>query len=130
MMQNTRQQIEIDFSTRKAPFLTDEERRVWSAVSNRTGKENAILGNHLAYLARIEYDTLRAIISHLVNHHGYLIASCSKGYYIPANPEEIAAATRSLRHRGISILLRAARLQQSSIEEVFGQARLELEKAG
>lgn len=124
----TARQVEIDFSTRKAPFLTDEEQRVWSAVANRTGRESAILGNHLAELARIEYNTLRAIISHLVNHHGYLIASCSKGYYIPVNPDEIASATRSLRHRGMAILQRAARLQKSSIEEVFGQAKIEFPK--
>lgn len=128
MMQDTKQ-INIDFSTRKAPILTDEEQRVWFAVSDRIGKDNAILGDRLAELARTDYDTVRAIISHLVNHHGYLIASHSRGYYVPITPEEIASATRSLRHRGIMILMRAAKLQKSSIEDVFGQAKLELEKA-
>lgn len=119
------EQIQIDFSDRRAPLLTDEERRVWWAISSHTGKSEAILGQRVAELARVDYDTVRAIISHLVNHHGYLIASCGKGYYVPVSAEEIAEATRSLRHRAIMILYRAARLQQSSVEEVFGQAVFE-----
>jgi hypothetical protein len=121
------EQTSIDFTDRKAPMLTDDERRVWWAISDHAGKEEAILGARVADLAQVDYDTVRAIISHLVNFHGYLIASCSRGYYVPVTPEEIAAATRSLRHRGIMILRRAARLQNSSLEEVFHQGRLELE---
>src|SRR3990172_5876064 len=90
------EQIDIDFAERKAPMLTAEERRVWWAISDHAGKEDAILGARVAALALVDYDTVRAIISHLVNFHGCLIASCSRGYYVPLTPEEIAAATRSL----------------------------------
>ena len=121
-------QINIDFTDRKAPILTQEEHIVWSAIRDRLGRDRALLGPVIAECAGIDYVTVRAIISHLVNFHGYLIASCSRGYYVPVTPEEIQAATKSLRHRGIMILLRAARLQKNSIEDVFGQAKLELEK--
>jgi hypothetical protein len=122
------QQINIDFNVRQAPILTEEERAVWELIEPRRGKGIALLGPYIAVRTGLDYTTVRAIISHLVNHHGYLIASCSRGYYVPVTPEEVAAATRSLRHRGIMILMRAARLQKSSLEDVFGQARLELEK--
>jgi hypothetical protein len=124
------EQTKIDFTDRKAPILTDEERRVWLHLEFRRGKKEAILGPVLSRITEIDYDTVRAIISHLVNFHGYLIASCSRGYYVPVTPEEIAAATRSLRHRGIMILRRAARLQNSSLEDVFGQGVLEYRKEG
>ena len=108
------------------PLLTDEEQRVWQSVSERAGRPQAILGPRIAELARVDYDTARQIIAHLVNDHGMLIASCSRGYYIPETPEEILDATKSLRHRAIMILLRASKLQKTSLEAVFHQGRLEL----
>lgn len=117
-------QIRLDFN---GPLLTDEEQRVWQSVKERAGRDQAILGPRIAELARMDYDTVRAVIAHLVNDHGMLIASCSRGYYVPETPEEIVAATRSLRHRAIMILLRASRLQKTSLEAVFNQGRLELE---
>ncbi|MCK9420241.1 MAG: hypothetical protein M0R70_12765 [Nitrospirae bacterium] len=129
LMMAEQTQIQIDFTDRKAPILTQEEHIVWSAIRDRLGRDRALLGTVIAECAGIDYVTVRAIISHLVNFHGCLIASCSRGYYVPVTPDEVQTSTRSLRHRGIMILLRAARLQKSSIEDVFGQAKLELEKA-
>jgi hypothetical protein len=116
------EQIEINFE------LTKEEQMVWEIVSQHKGKENAILGSVIAQIIGIEYDRVREIISHLIRKHDCLIASYSRGYYIPVTAEEIAEATKSLRHRGISILLRAAKLQKISLEEVFHQGRLEFEE--
>jgi hypothetical protein len=124
------EQLPIDFTDRKAPILTDEERRIWNIITERRGLAAAILGPAIAEVTGIDYVTMRAIISHLVNFHGYLIASCSHGYYVPVTPEEIITATKSLRIRGIKILRRAARLQNSSMEDVFGQATLDLLEAG
>jgi hypothetical protein len=116
------EQIEIDFE------LTKEERMVWEIIQNHKGKENAVLGYLISSMTGIKYDEVRQIISHLVNEHHCLIASCSRGYYIPVTPEEIEHATKSLRHRGIMILMRAARLQKTSLEAVFNQGRLEFEQ--
>ncbi|MEW6115364.1 MAG: hypothetical protein AB1553_00485 [Nitrospirota bacterium] len=91
----------------------------------REGKRNAILGAEIVKLTGIGYDRVRQVISHLVNDHYYLIASYSRGYYIPTSAEEVLETTRSLRHRGISILVRAARLQKTSVEEIFKQSRME-----
>lgn len=122
------EQLPIDFSSRKAPLLTDEERRVWRIIETRRGKEAALLGPVIADLAGSDYDTVRAIISHLVTAHGCLIASCPRGFFVPVTPQEIEAATRSLRHRAIRILMRASRLQKSSLEDIFKQTVLELQE--
>ena len=72
---------------------------------------------------------VRAIVSDLINVHGLLVASATSrpaGYYRPVTDDEILTATRSMRRRGLAILVRAARLQRSGVEEVFRLARLEM----
>jgi hypothetical protein len=123
------EQVQIDFTGRRSPGLTEEEMRVWNVLEGFRGKASAILGPVIAARTGIDYDTIRAIISRLVNNHAYLIASCSRGYFIPVTPEEIFLATKSLRHRGIAILMRAARIQKASLEAVFGQAKMEYDVA-
>lgn len=128
---NAENQIRLDFNGPPCgelgrTSLTDEERRVWRSVSDRAGRGAAILGPRIAEQTALDYVTVRSVIAHLVNDHGMLIASCSRGYYVPETPEEILSATKSLRHRAIMILLRASRLQKTSLESVFHQGRLEL----
>ncbi len=118
-------QLQIGFDSDGEALLSGEESRVLAAVSGRRGRERAVTGEVLAALTGIEYKRLREVISHLINHHGCLIASCTRGYFIPVTPEEISEATRSLRHRGIMILVRASKLQKASLEEIFHQARME-----
>lgn len=92
------------------------------------GKDKATLGANIASLTGISYCDVRQTISHLVNEHHCLIASYSRGYYIPVTAAEVDAATRSLRHRGISILVRASRLQKISLEDIYQQAKLEFKE--
>ena len=98
---------------------------MWEILRSHKGKDAAILGHTIAAMTGIKYDEVRAVIAHLVNEHQCLIASCGRGYYVPVTEEEIASATRSLRHRGIMILMRASRLQKSSLEDIFMQAKME-----
>lgn len=113
------EQLGIDYE------LTNEERMIIDILKDCRGKDNAMIGEALSIRTGIKYDEVRAIISHLVNDHHILIASCSRGYFIPVNAAEVDAATKSLRHRGIMILMRASRLQKTSLEEIFHQARME-----
>ena len=72
-------------------------------------------------------DTVRSLIM----ARGLLVASAvddPPGFFIAETREEIIAATKSLRHRGIMILARVARLQKSSLELVFNLGRLEFEE--
>ncbi len=121
-------QTQMNFDRVDEINLTSDEARVWEILRHRRGKDACLLGPTIAERTGIQYTEVRSIISHLVNDHGKLIASCGRGYYIPQTPEEISQATRSLRHRGIMILLRASRLQKLSIDEVYGQGKLELKK--
>ena len=110
-------QIGFDFTT--------EESLVLAAISSHRGRDKAVVGEILAALTGIDYKRVREVIAHLINHHGCLIASCPRGYFIPVTPAEISEATRSLRHRGIMILVRASKLQKASLEDIFNQARIE-----
>jgi hypothetical protein len=105
--------------------MTQEEKAVWNCVRVYMGKRHEIPGAAIAEITGIEYDRVRAVIAHLVNYHHKLIGSNGKGYYVPVTADEVAEVTKSLRHRGIMILVRAAKLQKTSLVEIFNQARLE-----
>jgi hypothetical protein len=111
------------------PDLTGEQQAVWECVWDRRGRGFEILGPAIAEMTGIEYTRVRAIIAHLINHHHKLIGSNAHGYYVPVTPDEIAEVTKSLRHRGIMILVRAARLQKTSLTEIFNQSYMEFKDA-
>ena len=107
--------------------LSHEEAKVWDVIKIRLGEDKAIIGTDISRWTGIEYDAVREIISSLVRKHGYMIASSSRGYYVPLTPDEVRKATRSLRHRGIMILVRAARLEKTSLLTLLQQTVIEFE---
>lgn len=128
-------QIKIDFTQPPRPAatppyqggeLTNEEMHILRMLQR--GKENAIKEKTLAAATGLQGVEVRATIRHLIMDHGVLIASCTHGFFIAETEEEIKAATRSLRHRGIMILIRAAKLQKISLEEIFHQAKIEFKE--
>jgi hypothetical protein len=117
-------QAAFDFDLR----LTDEERAVYSLLE--TGRANALSARDIADRTGMSDVRIRQTVRSLVMEHNFLVASVVNpppGFFLPETADEIINATRSLRHRGIMILVRAARLQKSSLELVFNQGRLELE---
>ena len=109
----------------KAGAFDPEEQRIVSLLQE--GKENARGVHWLASMVGVSDVKLREIVRHLIDEHGYCIGSRTgepAGYYIIKEPEEIDEVYRSLRHRGISILVRASKLKRISLEEVFGQGEL------
>jgi hypothetical protein len=130
-------QIKIDFSVIPATSgitqkdsgqagMTNEEMHILRLLQR--GKENAIKEKTLAAATGLQGVEARATIRHLIMEHGVLIASCGAGFFIAETEEEIKAATRSLRHRGIMILMRAAKLQKISLEDIFHQSRIEFKE--
>jgi len=116
-------QVAFDFE------LTNEERHVLNLL--KKGRANAVSVRDLAVRTELGGVAVRQIVRRLIMERGVLIASSvgdPPGYFIAETADEILSATKSLRHRGIMILMRAARLQKSSVELVFNQARLELEE--
>lgn len=120
------EQMELSFDS--IP-MTADERAVWAAIASHRGRGKEILGTRLADQLNMEYTRVRQIISHLVRTHHKLIGSNANGYYVATTPEEIAEITRSLRRRGIMILVRAASIQKGAVTEVFRQGLIEFEQA-
>lgn len=110
--------------------LADEEFRVWQVVRRQRSPENAIKVADLAWRTGLKDQQVREIVSNLVVKHGKLIGSRTgnpPGFYIITNPEELREHVRSLRHRGIACLVRAAALSRQSIEDIFSQGRLDFD---
>lgn len=108
--------------------LTDEERAVYGLL--RHGRARATSAREIAERTGMGDVQVRQTVRSLIMDRGILVASATDdppGFFIAVTPDEIINATRGLRHRGIMILVRAARLQKSSLELVFNQGRLELE---
>lgn len=110
--------------------LSDEEYKVWEIIERHQGRENAIKVDSLAWQTRIEGVRVREIVSHLVKEHGRLIGSSTgnpPGFYVITDRAELERQIRSLRHRGIMCLVRAAALSKTSLEEIFKQGRLDID---
>ncbi|HBE44256.1 MAG TPA: hypothetical protein DDW17_02075 [Deltaproteobacteria bacterium] len=119
-------QMELNFS----PQLNYEERRIYQLL--KYGRSNAISVRQIAESTGYDDVQIRNTIRHLILDHNILIGSAVSnppGFYIPETKEEVEQATKSLRHRGISILVRAAKLQKLTLEEIFNQGRLEFKES-
>lgn len=111
--------------------LTAEEAAVYCLLPY--GRARALSARNLSERTGLSDVQVRQTIRSLIIERGILVASAvddPPGFFIAETPDEIITATRSLRHRGIMILVRAARLQKASLEMVFNQGRLELEQKG
>lgn len=110
--------------------LSDEEYKIWSEIQQHEGRANAIKVDVLAIRTGIEGVRIREIVSHLVKEHGKLIGSSTgnpPGFYVITDRAELEKQIKSLRHRGIMCLVRAAALSKTSIEEIFRQGRLDID---
>lgn len=110
--------------------LDDEEAQVWRIIRDHKGKESAIKADTLAWQTRLDGVRVREIVSHLIRDHGKLIGSSTAnppGFYVITDAEELRRHVKSLRHRGIMCLVRAAALSKTSIEEIFRQGRLDVD---
>lgn len=111
--------------------LSDEEFKVWSVVQDHRGRENAVKADALAWQTGFDGVRVREIVSHLIREHGKLIGSSTgnpPGFYIITDRSELEKQIKSLRHRGIMCLVRAAALSKTSIEDIFKQGRLEIDE--
>ncbi len=108
--------------------MTIEERGILAAIDK--GRMRARSAGDLARLTNVPERRLRQVIRHLIDYHHCVIGSATDeppGFYVITDPGELADVLGTLRHRGISILVRAARISGNSLDEIFKQGRLELE---
>jgi hypothetical protein len=120
-------QIAIDFA---APRMTPEEREVWNVLSMCRGRALAILGPEIEALTGISYKRVQKVINDLRCHHAKLIGSGTCGYYIPQTPTEMDAVIHYIEGRAIMALYTLSKIKKTSIEDVFGQARMKYGKVG
>ncbi|HEY0155477.1 MAG TPA: hypothetical protein VGB92_26005 [Longimicrobium sp.] len=96
--------------------LSDEERAVARAL--RPGRENARKISDIAAAAGLGSRKAQAIVQRLLLDHGWPIGTSMHepfGNYLIDSPTELQATTELLRARGISNLVRAARLARIPI---------------
>lgn len=108
--------------------LSKEEQTVITEIPE--GRLSAVSSRVIALRLGIAERRARQIIRHLIDHHHCCIGSATDnpvGFYFITDPGELADVIGALRHRGISILVRASKLSGNSLEEIFRQGRLELE---
>jgi hypothetical protein len=108
--------------------LTLEEIRAKEILEHHRGRANALQVRHFAQLVGVDERRAQILVKHLVEDHGVLIGSAVTrpfGYYIPETPEEVRAVTAQLYHRIASLAVRIARIKRISVEEVYGQMRLD-----
>lgn len=106
--------------------LTIEQSRL--AVLLRKGRRNARTVKDLSRSTGINERRVRQLVRHLIDDHGYCIGSATAhpaGYYLIDDKDELERFVRVMRHRGISILVRAAHVTGNSPVEVFNQGMLE-----
>lgn len=123
---------QLDIFRQDVIGLTEEEAAVWQIVKEHKGKALAIKADTLAFRCRMEEVRVREIISRLVVKHGKLIGSNTgspPGFYLITDEKELEKNVRSLRHRGIMCLVRAAALEKIAVEDMFNQARMEFRDA-
>jgi hypothetical protein len=105
--------------------LSRDEQAVLDLIER--GRDKARSVRFIASMTGLNERKVRAVVRLLIDGHGACIGSSvgrPPGYYIITDPDEIERHYKELRHRGISILARAAKLKKISINKVFGQGEL------
>jgi RIO-like serine/threonine protein kinase len=128
---------QLDIFTAPAPLavihgdsLTREEAAVLRLLEGHKGHANAVTGEMLAGELNMGYNAVRDVIRHLRKHHRLLIGATNtkpQGYFMAVTPEDMDLALRNMIRRAMSMLVMAAQLKKVSPEEIFGQAKMELE---
>lgn len=99
-------------------------------LAEHKGIQTAVPMEDLARTAGLSTRELQVQIKHLIEHHGQLIGSSTgkpNGYYL-ATAADLHKAKRQLWNRAMSNLVRISKLDQISIEAIFGQVPMQFEE--
>ncbi|MBU2051365.1 MAG: hypothetical protein KKH61_20650 [Gammaproteobacteria bacterium] len=106
------------------PEMSPEERKVWSALQNHRGRQDAITGDDLALATGLTWRKGRDIMKTLVEVYRKRIGGVPgspPGYFLIESPEELEDVCRRYRGQALSLLRREAILRRMSLEELCGQ---------
>lgn len=107
------------------------ESLVMALLRGHKGMAEAIPMSRVGEMLDLSTRDVQDSIKHLIEAHGEPIGSatgCPHGYYLIATAEEQARAEQQLKNRAMSCLIRLARLRKTSLENIFGQIKLELQE--
>ena len=122
--------MEPDLFNQDMIGLSGDERVVWGVVRERQGRKRAIAISTIAHCANMTKKRVQAVISDLVKDHGKMIGSAYShptGVFVITDQEELEKECRQLRSRAMKCLVRASKLKQQAVEEVFKQSVFEFE---
>lgn len=123
------EQLPLPYLCRGGGWLYEDH--ITGILAQHQGRDQAISMAALAERVGLSTRDVQHYIKHLIEHHGVLIGSATgkpHGYYLITEPSEVHAAIAQLQHRLISLAVRIARLNKTSVEVVFGQARLQFDE--
>lgn len=80
-----------DHTVTDAPDHDHAKRRLAEMLTDfGVGQENAIAGRDLAERTPVGYSAARDLIPKLRTEYALPVASCSEGYFVVSNPDELA----------------------------------------
>ncbi len=109
--------------------LSNEEKTVYNIIKMHEGRENAIKSKDVSRGSGLAEVKVRKIVSELVRFHRKRIGSITSnppGFYIIVDDEDLKKQVVALRHRGLTILNRAAALDHTTIDDQFNRAKVEI----
>jgi hypothetical protein len=117
-------QLEIDWT------LDPTEAAVWRALQRRHGRAFAVQVAALAREVEISPRQVQIVVHRLRVYHGYPIASAAAppaGYYIPESSKEIEDFYHEQKSKALGTLAAAAAVKRTSLADLLGQLRLEID---
>ena len=108
--------------SKKGEDLTRLESAALRILQQHNGYENAISGPALAKKLKVNCRKVREIINHLIIDHLLPVASSTHphhaGYFLVATPAEAKQFYLAFRKRGITGLMKAARMEKTTLLEM------------
>lgn len=111
--------------------MSDDHQRVHALVAPCLGKRQAMPVAQIVRLTGIGDRRVRSIVKELVEDHGFPIASCPSGFFVPQTEEEIDDVLRQYLSWGFSLIKRAYGIKKNPrLQRILGQLELELGESG
>ncbi len=112
--------------------LTPLEATIMAILEGHKGRENLISRKDLVDRVNQHYPfcpvderLVRKTRKHLVEMHGYWIASCSRGYFMIQTDEEFFKFRKYYRGYALSMLYTLAKVEKRSLPALLGQLSME-----
>lgn len=118
-------EVTLDYS-----IWTMQERQVWTVLSLKRGKSQAISQERLANITNKNTRAVRKVVESLIVNHRVVICSSydkeNGGYYLPETDAEIEETCRKLHSHALQILKRESVIQKITLAELLKKYQMEI----